>query len=247
MAAQQRKSFYPLESNPEVFNELIQLLGVSSDLAFEDIYSLDDPELLPHPALALVLVLPEGPLIKAYAADAADPSYSNEYSGCGADEPVVWFKQTIYNACGLYALLHALSNGEASNHLERDGLLARLLSKSINLPPGERAQVLEQSGDLEKAHTTVALKGDSAVPESADARVLFHYICYVQSDKDGHVYELDGDRTGPVDTGIVLRDNEDVLSSKVLASVRKYVDDAEDKVNFSLMALVKRDGADSSA
>lgn len=117
MAAQQRKSFYPLESNPEVFNELIQLLGVSSDLAFEDIYSLDDPELLPHPALALVLVLPEGPLIKAYAADAADPSYSNEYSGCGADEPVVWFKQTIYNACGLYALLHALSNGEASNHL----------------------------------------------------------------------------------------------------------------------------------
>jgi ubiquitin carboxyl-terminal hydrolase L3 len=114
MAIEQRKSYYPLESNPEVFNELIQLLGASSHLAFDDVYSLDEPELLPHPALALVLVLPEGPLIEAYAADAPD---AKEYSGSGAHEPVVWFKQTIYNACGLYAVLHALSNGEALNHL----------------------------------------------------------------------------------------------------------------------------------
>jgi ubiquitin carboxyl-terminal hydrolase L3 len=115
------------------------------------------------------------------------------------------------------------------------------------LPPSHRAQVLEQSGELEKAHTTVALKGDSAVPESADAIVDFHYICYLQSSKDGRVYELDGDRNGPVDTGVVLEDDEDVLSSKVLALVRKYVDDARGDPNFSLMALVKKDSADIAA
>jgi ubiquitin carboxyl-terminal hydrolase L3 len=93
----------------------------------------------------------------------------------------------------------------------------------------------------------VALKGDSAVPQSADAKVDFHYICYVQSSLGGHVYELDGNRNGPVDTGIVLEDDEDVLNSRVLALVGKYVDEAKDNLNFSLMALVKKDGADSAA
>jgi ubiquitin carboxyl-terminal hydrolase L3 len=118
MATERRKSFYPLESSPDVFNELVQLLGASPQLAFDDVLSLDDPELLPHPALALVLVLPDGPLIKSYAADAPD---AEKYSGSGADEPVVWFKQTIYNACGLYAILHALSNGEALKYLGKLG------------------------------------------------------------------------------------------------------------------------------
>jgi ubiquitin carboxyl-terminal hydrolase L3 len=30
---------------------------------------------------------------------------------------VVWFKQTINNACGMYAVLHALSNGSCRRFL----------------------------------------------------------------------------------------------------------------------------------
>lgn len=100
--------------------------------------------------------------------------------------------------------------------------------------------MLEKSAELEKAHTTVALKGDSAVPESAEAEVEFHYICYVRSEKDGHLYELDGDRKGPIDTGVVLSGSDDVLCEEVLGLVRKYVDEAEGNLNFSLLALVDR-------
>ncbi len=111
MVTSWKKAFIPLESNPEVFNELSALLGVSSSLHFEDIFTLDEPDFLPHPALALILVFPEGNNegVRTSDAESARPIYT----GCGDNEPVVWFKQTIHNACGLYAAPHALSNGEA--------------------------------------------------------------------------------------------------------------------------------------
>lgn len=130
--------------------------------------------------------------------------------------------------------------GLSNERVEEGSLLSTLLKASIPLPPDERARVLEDSTELEKAHTAVALKGDSAVPESAEAEVEFHYVCYVRSERDGHVYELDGDRKGPIDTGVVLGEGEDALCEKVLGLVRRYVDQAEGNVNFSLMALVGR-------
>lgn len=115
-----RKHYIPLESNPEVFTELIHALGVSPNLSFQDVYSLDDPELLafiPRPVYALVLVFPCPPeydeRVQKEEAGAAT------YDGAGEDEPVIFWKQTIHNACGLYALLHGISNGPARDHLRK--------------------------------------------------------------------------------------------------------------------------------
>ncbi|KAB5569999.1 ubiquitin carboxyl-terminal hydrolase [Coniochaeta sp. 2T2.1] len=233
-----RKAFYPLESNPLVFNELLSRLGVSPRLQFQDIFTLSEPDFLPHhPTLALILVFPADEVLKADAASARPA-----YAGYGEDEPVVWFRQTIQNACGLYAVLHGVCNGAARGFIEPNGLLASLLKESIPLPPEGRAKVLEDSAELEKAHTAVALKGDSAVPESAEAEVVFHYICYVKSEKDGRVYELDGDRKGPIDTGVVLEEGEDVCGEEVLGLVRRYIEGAEGNLNFSLLALVDEGG-----
>ncbi len=110
-----RKHFLPLESNPDVFNEFIHHLGASGELAFEDVFTLDEPELLPRPTLAVILIFPT---TAAYEArKAAAESSRTEYSGSGNGEPVVWFKQTINNACGMYAVLHALSNGSCRRFL----------------------------------------------------------------------------------------------------------------------------------
>ena len=109
MVGAYRKHFLPLESNPEVFNELIYSLGASQEIAFEDIFTFDEPDLLPRPTLALIMVFPA---TAAYEArKAAVESARAEYTGSGHKEPAIWFKQTIHNACGLYAILHALSNG----------------------------------------------------------------------------------------------------------------------------------------
>ncbi len=97
---------------------LIHSLGVSPSLAFHDVFSIDDPELLafvPRPAHALLLVFP---ISRAYERFRQEEDASRkEYSGSGPDEEVVWFKQTIRNACGLIGLLHAICNGDARSEI----------------------------------------------------------------------------------------------------------------------------------
>lgn len=109
-----RPAFIPLEANPEVMTGLLRRLGLSSALAMHDVYSITEPELLafvPRPALALLLVFPVSAAYEAQrlAEDAGAP----EYDGRGPAEPVLWFRQTIRNACGLMGLLHAVGNGPA--------------------------------------------------------------------------------------------------------------------------------------
>ncbi|KAF6229421.1 hypothetical protein HO133_007537 [Letharia lupina] len=53
------------------------------------------------------------------------------------------------------------------------------------------------------AYRTAALQGESDVPENAEDEVNIRYVCFVKSSKTGHLYELDGDRKGPVDHGIL--------------------------------------------
>lgn len=122
MATQHRKHFIPLESDPELFTELIHRMGISPKLAFHDVLSLDDSDLLamvPRPALALVLTFPAA---QDYQDSLAEKDAAvAEYVLSGEDEDVVWFKQTIGNACGLYAILHAVLNGGARDYIGTSG------------------------------------------------------------------------------------------------------------------------------
>lgn len=95
-------------------SSLVHKLGLSPTLCFHDVFSIDDPELLafvPRPANALLLVFP---VSKSYEdARMTEDKDKAEYEGKGEQEPVVWYKQTIRNACGLIGILHAVSNGSS--------------------------------------------------------------------------------------------------------------------------------------
>ena len=100
------------ENNPEVMSSLVHKLGLSSEMSWHDVYSIDDPSLLafvPRPAHALLLVFPTSSAYQKARHEEDDSLL--DYSGTGPDEEVLWFKQTIGNACGLMGLLHASCNG----------------------------------------------------------------------------------------------------------------------------------------
>jgi ubiquitin carboxyl-terminal hydrolase L3 len=93
---------------------LVHKLGLSKTLSFHDVFSIDDPDLLafvPRPANALLLVFPVSKSYETYRVE--EDSKRPVYEGKGTDEPVIWYRQTIANACGLMGLLHAVSNGSA--------------------------------------------------------------------------------------------------------------------------------------
>lgn len=77
------------------------------------------------------------------------------------------------------------------------------------------------------------------MPVNAEDEVDFHYVCFVRSEKDGHIYELDGDTKGPTDTGIVAPET-DLLAPEPLSLIKRYIDHEEDNVNFNLRALMHR-------
>ncbi|KAI2626210.1 putative ubiquitin carboxyl-terminal hydrolase [Xylaria nigripes] len=229
-------AFIPLEANPELMTSLLHKLGLSSALQIHDVYSITEPELLafiPRPALALLLVFP---ISSTYESSRlAEDASVEEYSGKGEGEPVIWWKQTIRNACGLMGLLHATANGPARNFIEQGTPLSTLLAQSIPLAPAERSVLLEKTPALATAHQEAASQGQTSAPDAHDD-VDLHYVCFVKTD-DGTLWELDGRRKGPIARGKLALD-EDVLAEKALLwGPLKFLERGGGDMRFSCVAL----------
>ncbi len=232
-------------------NVLAKKLGLSEDLTFYDVYSLEEPELLvhiPRPVYALIVIVPLTPAWKQdrEREDAAlgDPAsyYHRGPAGVG-DEPIIWFEQTIGEACGSYALLHSAINGATSKSILPGSTLEKLRNDAIPLPKDERAKMLYDNQAFEEAHQSVAGLGDT--PEPRIGRVeqhSGHFVAYVKA--NGHLWELEGSREGPLPRG-ELGGDEDVLSPRALELGLKRIikldlDAGGQDLRFSCIALAPK-------
>ncbi|KAI0533517.1 ubiquitin C-terminal hydrolase L3 [Xylaria digitata] len=243
-----KKYFIPLESNPELFTELIHELGMSRRLAFHDLLTLSpaDADLLasvPRPALALILVIPAP---EGYTARLRDEEKDvAPHDKKGDEEDVMFYHQTIGNACGLYATLHAVSNGDARAFVEPNSHIARLIEHCTPLCSAQRIEALESDAQLAAAHASVASRGNTAPPADITVEADFAYMTFVKSSKSGRLYQLEGCRKAPVYLGCVLDGSEDMLSRKALDAVGRFVQDAGKgvAVGYSALALSVTEGA----
>ncbi|PGH18823.1 hypothetical protein AJ79_00236 [Helicocarpus griseus UAMH5409] len=176
---------------------------------------------IPRPVLALILVLPPCPAyerrLKAGGTIAAD----------SIKDEVVWLKQTINSACGLYAILHAVCN--LPRAIETGSSLYRL----AKLERLECTRYLENSKEVEDAYARAAQSGTSNAP-CAEDEVDHHYICFVKH--SDHLYELDGDMDGPTDRGLL--EGEETLTMTAVDIIKQYLDSQGDEA-FGLLALIE--------
>jgi len=215
-------------------------LGLSQSLQFHEVYSLSEPallEFLPRPASALLLVFPVTETYEKFRRE--EDGSRPDYSGSGPEEPVVWFKQTIRNACGLIGLLHVITNGEAREQIQAGSDLEKLLKEALPLDPIKRAELLYQSKSLEAAHATAAAGGDSTAPD-ANAAIDLHFVAFIK-DKENNLWELDGRRTGPLNRGKLDAEN-DVLSEQgqelgVKAFLKREEQAGGGELRFSVIML----------
>lgn len=106
---------------------LLHNLGLSKTLSFSDVYSIEEPDLLaivPRPSYALLLVFPVNDTYEKFRLQ--EDKEVSDYEGHGEGEEVIWFKQTIGNACGLIGILHGASNGESRGHIGKPVNLERM-------------------------------------------------------------------------------------------------------------------------
>ena len=238
-----RKTFVPLENNPKVLTELIHTLGASSSLTFHDVYSLptigDPITYIPYPVHALVVTIPSSVYHKARA---SEPRIPYQKSGLGPEaEPVLWFKQTIGHACGSMAALHALANGSARSEVLPGSPLDKLFNEAVPLGIEERAQIVYDSPELDAAHRHVAQLGDS-IPPRAEEENYNHFITFVRDAKEGHLWELEGGWSGPLDRG-KMEDGENVLSARAVdLALGKFLEAAKENGNmaFSMTVLASK-------
>ncbi|GAP83663.1 putative ubiquitin carboxyl-terminal hydrolase isozyme l3 protein [Rosellinia necatrix] len=260
-----KKHFIPLESDPELFTGLIHELGMSRRLAFHDLLTLSPPDSndsddndggggsnsdsllasVPRPALALIVVIPAP---EGYTARLAEEETDVvAHDGRGDEERVMFYHQTIGNACGLYATLHAVSNGEARAFVEPGTHIARLIEQCTPLGPEGRIAALEADARLAAAHAAAASRGCTAPPADITVPALFAYMTFVKARRgSGRLYQVEGCRKAPVDLGCELAADEDLLSRRALNTVRGFIEKAGNGVThgYSAMALCVTEGAE---
>jgi ubiquitin carboxyl-terminal hydrolase L3 len=119
--------------------------------------------------------------------------------------------------------------------------LANILKQAKTLNTPQRAELLENSKELEAAHMSFSQHGQSQAP-SADEEVETHYVALVKhlNPKTGKtmIYELDGRRLGPVERD-QLPAGEDLLDPTALKIVQEFMAREVEggKQEFSLSAL----------
>lgn len=228
------KRVIPLESNPEIFNDLAHKIGLSPVILFHDVYSITDPDLLeflPQPVFGIMMLFPITESYEQYRKE-QDAKNTND------SKQVTWFKQTIGNGCGLYALLHLVSN------LPQDFIIQDLaLNKLLLLQIGPDTTVEEAAALVELLEQSIQLdsnygnQGQTEAPSATDS-VEYHFIAYVKG-RDNHLYELDGRRSGPVDLGESVEGAHILDDAKLVEKIQFYMDttDESQRNNFALMAI----------
>lgn len=229
---QQEFDWPPLESNPEVLTDYLHQIGLAPAYAIGEVFSFDEELLafLPQPIYGVIVALER--LEDGDKSKEGDSSYPIPF----------YMKQTesLDNACGIVACLHAIlnSNNSTNNSMIRpDSVLSQFQAATAHQAPAERARALEDDRAFRTVHQKFALKGQSAAITSDQSQVRHHYVAFVvvRNNNNGHdqLVELDGTKQGPH----VVQDNcSDVLRGTI-AAIRKRLAEGKISEQLSMMTL----------
>mmetsp|Transcript_3443 Transcript_3443/g.5333 ORF Transcript_3443/g.5333 Transcript_3443/m.5333 type:complete len:324 (-) Transcript_3443:218-1189(-) len=218
------QSWCTIESDPGVFTELIQRIGVKG-VQVEEVYHLSDETLDSlKPIHGLIF------LFKWVKDDASDRKLLKD----GA--PGVFFaKQMVQNACATQAIVSVLMNAEG---VELGKELSRIKDFACALDPTMIGQIIGQDTVLREVHNSFSrpepfmIEPDEKSSETEDA---FHFIGYVPV--GNKLYELDGLQPGPIEIGEVKDGNWlRVAKPAIEKRIQKY---SQKEIRFNLLAIVK--------
>ncbi|XP_055377801.1 ubiquitin carboxyl-terminal hydrolase isozyme L5 [Condylostylus longicornis] len=215
-----------IESDPGVFTELIREFGCEG-VQVEELWSLDAESFANlEPVHGLIFLF-------KWVED-------NDQRGSVVKDSrlnkIFFAKQVISNACATQAILSILLN---SNHpdIKLGSTLTDFKEFCSSFDPYNKGLTLSNASEIRKVHNSFARQtlfelDTSNINKDED---VFHFIGYIPI--DGHLYELDGLKEGPIDLGPVTPSQNwlDIVRPIIEKRMEKY---SEGEVLFNLMALV---------
>uniref|UniRef100_A0A1I8G944 Ubiquitin carboxyl-terminal hydrolase n=1 Tax=Macrostomum lignano TaxID=282301 RepID=A0A1I8G944_9PLAT len=252
-------SFFPLHFFKQVLNKYAHSLGLSTQWNFMDVFSLDKEllDMLPKPVACLLFIYPITDKSEAAPIGEKLPA---------STEGVYFMKQTVSNACGTVALLHAIANKRDQLQIEKDSTLDKFFAKTKDSTPEERAKIMETDevqsrlkfiakllssgasgsvsggvgGARRRDATGLNTAHESVATEgqtSAPDRESRTNLHYIALlNRGGKILEFDGRRDGPVSHGDT---NESNFLADSATVVQKFMARQSDDLNFSIVALAK--------
>ena len=239
------KQWLPLESNPVSLNTYIKTLGFqTSEYQFVDVLSTEQwaIDMIPQPVLAILFLFPMKKQ-KRSSPTKIETRRTNKQILC---QDVWYMKQRIRNACGTFAILHALANLPSSIQAQEklfqsSTWIERFLKECSSLDdhndnlPLERAKLLESNNEIETLHDASAKNCDNQTRRgSVNDTVDIHFIAFVN--KNNQLYELDGrSECGP----ILHRqtDQEHFLKHTCEIIQNDFMNLDPEEIRFSILAL----------
>jgi ubiquitin carboxyl-terminal hydrolase L5 len=171
-------SWDTIESDPGVFSDLLETLGVKG-VTLQELYSLDDAEALPTRVHGLVFLFKWRESGGAAAGGAPAASGAGEGAGAAAAPPdaaPLFMRQVVSNACGTLALLHVALNAP---RVALGSTLAEFCDFVGALDAASAGACLEQHDAIRTAHNSFArpepflIRKRRARDEDDD---VFHFI-----------------------------------------------------------------------
>jgi ubiquitin carboxyl-terminal hydrolase L5 len=167
-------SWCTIESDPGVFNALINEIGVKN-VQVEEIYSLDSSEQRKEKSHGLIF------LFKYRAENDPRPVLDS------TETPVYFARQVVSNACATQAVISVLLNSENVN---LGPTLSDFKAFTIDFDSESRGLAIGNSEVLREVHNSFA-RPEPFIHEEArnasDAEEAYHFVAYVPC--HGSVYE----------------------------------------------------------
>eukprot|EP00578_Thalassiosira_sp_NH16_P032665 CAMPEP_0181081512 /NCGR_PEP_ID=MMETSP1071-20121207/3139_1 /TAXON_ID=35127 /ORGANISM="Thalassiosira sp., Strain NH16" /LENGTH=258 /DNA_ID=CAMNT_0023163059 /DNA_START=111 /DNA_END=887 /DNA_ORIENTATION=+ len=228
---QTKFSWPPLESNPEVFTNYLQSIGLPSTFSIGEVFGFDEELLafLPQPVLGIIVCYER--LIPKSERREQDKGSSDDY-----DKVSFYMHQSkvLDNACGIIACLHAVFNSPVVS-VDAASVLGKFRRDADGSTPTERCAALEKNTEFQNIHKTHASRGQSRTITSDQSKVRHHFIAYVLEKEGGtnRLIELDGTKAGPV----VVGDCGGDLLRGSIREIRGKLERGEISESLSMMTL----------
>ena len=190
-------SWPPLESNPDVFTTYLQSIGLPTTFSIGEVFGFDEELLafIPQPVLGIIV---------CYERLIPKSEYRDQDKGSAENYDKVSYymhqSKVLDNACGIIACLHAVFNSPVVS-VDEASVLGKFRMENSETTSTEKCTALEKNTEFQKIHKTHASKGQPQPIVSDQSKVKHNFIAYVLNKEGKNLVELDVSKAGPVILG----------------------------------------------